>query len=158
VSRYTAAEQAAARQRDARLALSANRELADTSYRKLNLRELQVTYVINAFNTMWRALTTDNTTVRAHVTVLSRTLRPHSLPSIVALRAACDMQDSAIAVANSTLQSEYTEIQQIIHHITNFTGTRTNLLYGRMSTQVAWHYESYVASCAPVYCDVTQVG
>jgi hypothetical protein len=67
------------------------------------------------------------------------------------------VQDEAAAVTNSTLQTELKQVQLMIQHISSFTSGKSNPVYGLITKQVNWHYESYVESCAPVYCDVTQV-
>ena len=62
-----------------------------------------------------------------------------------------------MVVTTFALQAESQQVQDMIQHIANFTDGQSNPLYGNITSQVNWHYASYLASCDPVYCDITQV-
>lgn len=59
--------------------------------------------------------------------------------------------------ASTALATELDEVHLMIRHITGFTAGQSNALYGVITRQVNFHFESYRASCAPLYCDITQV-
>ena len=73
------------------------------------------------------------------------------------MRPWCHVQDEAAAVTNSTLQTELNQVQLMIQHMSNFTSGQSNPVYSLITKQVNFHYGSYMASCAPLYCDITQV-
>ena len=69
------------------------------------------------------------------------------------------MNVTAVAelVSNSSIQTELGQVQLMLKHISAFTSGQSNPVYGLITKEVNWHYTNYRGSCAPVYCDITQV-